>query len=159
MRDAHFHDCGTPRHPFDRFAPVPDQGWLAKLIHRPDTSAATAVLERTLARLAPRVPSAGDVAGIYRHFRVSPRRARPLSVALWGRMLRHSRRNDVASADELRYLNALLVALDLRESDIAGVRDGENTFALLLASRERMFNSAAVTHRTSSPRHMVQTGR
>lgn len=146
-------------HPFNRLAQVPTQGWLAKLVRRPDTRAAAAVLERTLARLAPRVPSAADVAGIYRHYMVPARCARPISIMLWARMFRHCRRNDVASDEELRYLKALRVALDLRECDVLSVRQGEADFALLLASRERMFNSAVVTHRTSSPQHVVQTGR
>lgn len=148
-----------PRHPFNRFAQVRDQRWRAKLAHRPDTRVAAAVLERTLARLAPKVPIADDVAGIYRHFRVPARCARPISIMLWARMFQHCRRNDVASHEELRYLNALLVALDLQECDVEGVRHGEAQFALLLASTERMFNAAVVTHRTSRPGHVVQTGR
>lgn len=105
-------------HPFDRLARVPDQEWLGRLFRRPDSRAASAALERTLARLAPRVPSASEVTGIYRHFRVPPRRARPVSIALWSRMYHHCRRNGAGSEDELRYLNALLVSLDLRECDV-----------------------------------------
>jgi hypothetical protein len=110
--------CVIAGHPFDRLAQVPDQDWLEKLFRLPNTRAASAALERTLARLAPTVPSAGEVAGIYKHFRVPPRRARPISIALWSRMYHHCRRNGVGSDDELRYLNALLVSLELRKCDV-----------------------------------------
>jgi len=148
-----------PRHPFDMFAEVPDQAWLAKLLQRPDPRAAAAVLERTLARLAPRVPSASDVAGIYRHYRISPRCARSISIALLDRMLQHCQRNDVAPADELHYLDALRVALELQEGDVAGIREGETSSTLRPGCRERTFNSAVVTPRTSSPRHVIQAER
>ena len=118
-------DCGLPRHPFSLFADVPEQGWLAHLLRRPDPRAASAVLERTLARLAPRLPSPSDVAGIYRHFRISPDRARPISIALWARMLDHYQRNGAGSSQELRYLNALRIALELGESDVESVRESE----------------------------------
>lgn len=105
-------------HPFERLAEVPEQGWLARLLRRPDTRAASAALERALARLVPRIPSAGEVAGIYRHFRVPPRHARPVSIALWSRMFHHCRRHGVGSDEERRYLEALLAVLDLQESDV-----------------------------------------
>ena len=114
-------------HPFDSVAPIPDQGWLMQFFRRPDARAASAVLERMLARIAPRVPTADEVAGIYRHYRVSPRRARPVSIALWSRMFHHCRRHGVGSENELRYLNGLLAALDLRECDVGMCRDGDSS--------------------------------
>ena len=122
MSEAHAYDYALPRHPFDRFARVPEQRWLAKLIHWPDTGTAAAALERTLARLAPRVPSASDVAGIYRHYRIPPRRARRISLALWTRMFEHAEGRGVVSDGELHYLNALRVAFDLQDSDVAEAR-------------------------------------
>lgn len=114
----------TLAHPFEKFADVPEQGRFAQLLRRPDTRAASAVLERTLARLVPRVPGASEVDGIYRYFRVSPRQARPVSIALWSRMFHHCRRHGVGSDDERRYLAALLQALNLTESDVeAGPAD------------------------------------
>jgi hypothetical protein len=112
-------------HPFDGLAPIPDQTRLAQLLRWPDPRAASAVLERMLARIAPRVPTASDVAGIYRHFRVSPRRARPVSIALWSRMFHHCRRHGTGSDDERRYLSALLAALGLREGDVETGRGAE----------------------------------
>lgn len=111
-------DSDTLAHPFEKFAPVPEQGRLAQLLRRPDPRAASAAVERTLARLAPRVPSASEVSGIYRHFRVSSRRARPVSIALWSRMFHHCRRHGAGSDDERRYLAALMLALNLQESDV-----------------------------------------
>lgn len=73
-----------------------------------------------LARIAPRVPTADEVAGIYRHFRISPRRARPVSIALWSRMFHHCRWREDGSGEAQHYLAALLFALDLRESDVGG---------------------------------------
>ena len=108
----------TLSHPFERFAEVPEQGRLAQLFRQPDTRAASAALERTLARLVPRVPSAREVASVYRYFRVSPRHARPVSIALWSRMFHHCRRHGSGSDEERRYLDALLVALDLQASDV-----------------------------------------
>jgi hypothetical protein len=108
----------TISHPFERFADVPEQGRLAQLLRLPDTRAASAALERTLARLAPRVPSAGEVAGIFRHFKVSSRQARQVSIALWSRMFHHCRRHGEGSGEAQHYLAALLLALDLRESDV-----------------------------------------
>src|SRR6476661_7075728 len=118
---------GWLSHPFDSLAPIPDQGWLTQFLRRPDPRAASAVLERMLARIAPRVPTVEEVAGIYRHFRVSPRRARPVSIALWSRMLHHCRRHGVGSEHELRYLNGLLAALDLRECDVEMCREGKSS--------------------------------
>jgi len=111
-------EIDTLTHPFERFADVPEQGRLAQLFRRPDTRGASAALERTLARLAPRAPGTSEVAGIYRYFRVSSRHARPVSIALWSRMFHHCRRHGVDSDDERRYLAALLLALNLRESDV-----------------------------------------
>ena len=88
----------TISHPFERFADVPEQGRLAQLLRLPDTRAASAALERTLARLAPRVPSAGEGAGIFRHFKVSSRQARQVSIAHWSRMFHHCRRHGEGSA-------------------------------------------------------------
>lgn len=96
-----------------------------QLFRRPDARAASAVLERMLARIAPRVPTADEVAGIYRHYRVSPRRARPVSIALWSRMFHHCRRHGVGSEAERRYLRGLLEALDLRECDVDMRRAGD----------------------------------
>lgn len=110
----------TFTHPFERFAEVPEQDGLARLLQRPDTRAASAALERTLARLAPRVPGAGEVAGIFRHFRVPSRQARQVSIALWSRMFHHCRRHEDGSGEAQHYLAALLLALDLRESDVGG---------------------------------------
>ena len=110
----------TLTHPFERFADVPEQGRLAQLLGWPDTRAASAALERTLARLAPAVPGPGEVAGIFHHFRVSSRRARAVSIALWSRMFHHCRRHGVGSEEERHYLATLLRALDLRESDVDG---------------------------------------
>lgn len=114
-------------HPFDSLAPIPDQSWVSRFFRRPDPRIASAVLERMLARIAPRVPTADEVAGIYRHFRISPRRARPVSIALWSRMFHHCRRHGVGSEDELRYLNGLLAALDLRERDVDMRREGDSS--------------------------------
>ena len=108
----------TLSHPFERFADVPEQRRLAQLLRLPDTRAASAALERTLARLVPRVPSAGEVSGIFRHFRVSSRQARQVSIALWSRMFHHCRRHGGGSGEAQHYLAALLLALDLRESDV-----------------------------------------
>ena len=110
----------TFTHPFERFADVPEQGRLAQLLRRPDRRAASAALERTLARLVPRVPSAGEVAGLFHHFRVSPRQARQVSIALWSRMFHHCRRHEGGSGEAQHYLAALLLALDLQESDVGG---------------------------------------
>jgi len=112
------HDSDTLTHPFEKFADVPEQGRLAQLLGRPDTRGASAALERTLARLAPRVPSAREVAGIFRHFRVSERQARPVSIALWSRMFHHCRRHGDDSEEERQYLAALLQALNLRVCDV-----------------------------------------
>jgi hypothetical protein len=145
-------DCGLPRHPFNLLADVPDQGWLAHILRRPDPRAASAVLERTLARLAPRVPSQSDVAGIYRHFRISPDCARPLSIALWARMLQHCQRNGARSGEGLRYLNALRVALELRESDVDGLRESEIPSTQRIAVSERATDSAVAMRRTPNAR-------
>lgn len=110
----------TLTHPFERFADVPAQGRLAQLLRRPHTRAASAALERTLARLVPRVPSPGEVAGIFRHFEVSSRQARHVSIALWSRMFHHCRRHGDGSGEAHHYLASLLLALDLRESDVEG---------------------------------------
>jgi hypothetical protein len=110
----------TLTHPFERFAEVPEQGRLAQLLRRPDTRAASAALERTLARLVPRVPSEGEVASVFRHFRVSSRQARQVSIALWSRMFHHCRRRGDGSGEAQHYLAALLLALDLQESDVDG---------------------------------------
>lgn len=110
----------TLTHPFERFAEVPEQGRLAQLLRRPDTRAASAALERTLARLVPRVPSEGEVASVFRHFRVSSRQARQVSTALWSRMFHHCRRRGDGSGEAQHYLAALLLALDLQESDVDG---------------------------------------
>ena len=108
----------TFTHPYERFADVPEQERLAQLLRRPDTRAASAALERTLARLAPRVPAADEVAGIFRHFRIPSRRARQVSIALWSRMFHHCRRHGDGSGEAQHYLAALLLALDLQESDV-----------------------------------------
>ena len=110
----------TVTHPFDRFSDVPEQGRLAQLLGRPDVRGASAALECTLARLAPEVPSAGVVASIFHHFRVSSRQARQVSVALWSRMFHHCRRHGDGFGEAQHYLAALLIALDLRESDAGG---------------------------------------
>lgn len=107
-------------HPFERFADVPEQGRLAQLLRRPHKRAASAALERTLARLVPRVPSQGEIASIFRHFRVPSRHARQVSIALWSRMFHHYRRHGDGSGEAQHYLAALLLALDLRESDVDG---------------------------------------
>ena len=106
--------------PFERFADVPEQERLAQLFRRPDTRAASAALERTLARLVPRVPAADEVAGIFRHFRVPSRQAREVSIALWSRMFHHCRWREDGSGEAQHYLAALLLALDLRETDVGG---------------------------------------
>ena len=110
----------------------------------PDARAASAVLERMLGRIAPRVPTANEVAGIYRHFRLSPRRARPVSIALWSRMFHHCRRHGVGSEDERRYLSALLEAFGLRDSDVDMRLPGEASSAV------RPAKTSTVSHLTSS---------
>jgi len=110
----------TLTHPFDRFADVPEQSRLARLLGRADARAASAALERTLARLVPRVPTAGEVTGLFRHFRVPSRRARQVSIALWSRMFHHCRRHGDGSGEARHYLAALLLALDLQDSDVDG---------------------------------------
>lgn len=110
----------TISHPFERFADVPEQGRLAQLLRRPDARAASAALERTLARLVPRVPTAGEVTGLFRHFRVPSHQARQVSIALWSRMLHHCRRHGDGSGEAQHYLTALLLALDLQDSDVDG---------------------------------------
>jgi hypothetical protein len=137
-------------HPFDSLAPIPDQGWLTQFFRRPDARAASGVLERMLARIAPRVPTADEVAGIYRHFRVSPRRARPVSIALWSRMFHHCRRHGVGSEAEWRYLRALLEAFDLRECDVEMRRDGERS-PVLRPTRTR---SAPLLTSSASPTNL-----
>lgn len=114
-------------HPFDGLAPIPEQSWQTRCFRRSDARVASAVLERMLARIAPRAPTADEVSGIYRHFRISPRRARPVSIALWSRMFHHCRRHGVGSEEERRYLRALLEAFNLRECDVEMRRAGEAT--------------------------------
>jgi len=115
--------------PFDAKADIPEQGWLARLLHLPDTRAASAIVERALSRLAPNVPSANDVAGIYAYHRVSPARARRLSAVLWLRMLHSCLGDDVIAEAEERYLDALRIAFGLRDRDVDALWEGEASAA------------------------------
>jgi hypothetical protein len=122
---AFAHPLRTLQVPFDPDADVPLQGWLGQLFRRPDTHGAVAVVERTLARRAPGVPSADVVAGIFAHFGVSPRRARELAIPLWLRMLHMCLRDDVITDEAMRYLTDLRITLNLRERDVNGIWEGE----------------------------------
>jgi hypothetical protein len=136
---------GMPfEHPFESTVVIPELGWFPRLLRLPDTRAASAIVERMLARLAPDVPSADDVARIYSHHRISPARARRVSIALWLRMLHSCLGDDVITDAELHYLSALRLALNLRERDVDDLWESE-TADLYRAALENALEDGRLT--------------
>jgi hypothetical protein len=113
------------RSPFVSDATAPAQGWLAKLLHRPDIAGASAAVERALAVGTPLVPADHVVAGILAAHHVAGSRAREVGIALWLRALHACIADDVVTDEELAYLNSVRLALNLRERDVDELREGE----------------------------------
>lgn len=111
------------RSPFTVDASAPAQGWLAKLLHRPDIAGASAAVERALA--ARTVPTDRDVAGILAAHRVTGSKARDLGIGLWLRALHACIADDVVTDAESTYLHTLRLALNLRERDVADLWSSE----------------------------------